>query len=108
MNNLAYRFVKKAEAEVSENKVKNENLNYLAKLGVPLIQKFPEFGKVIQAYFYKLCPFLVPFCYPRGDMDIEMYAGVVGHEIKLQGAKSEAAITQVLLGRINGYVFKQS
>ena len=102
MNLLAFRFVKKSEAEVSENKLKNENLNYLARLGVQVVLKFPSLGKLIQAHLYALCPFLVPFSYPRGNMGIEEYAAAVGHNINLRRDSNETMITQVLLAKLTG------
>lgn len=77
-NLLAFRFVKKAEAESSENKLKRENLNYLAIVGVALIKKLPKLGHLIQAHFYKMCPFLVPFNYPKRGMDIRAYSAAIG------------------------------
>ncbi|CAL8104097.1 unnamed protein product [Orchesella dallaii] len=93
---LAFRFVKKSEADVTRGK---STVQPLAAVGVYLCKQFPAWAALVQANMYKLCPFLVPFSYPQGNLSIQEYAKKLGHD--LSGA--ENAIQQTFLERIKGY-----
>ena len=58
---LAKRIVKQGEDVISSN---FEAAFAFASVAVALWDRFPEFGKLLHAYFYELCPFLGP-CYPQ-------------------------------------------
>jgi len=95
MKTLAFRFVKKSEADVTRGK---STVQPLAAVGVYLCKQFPAWAALVQGNMYKLCPFLVPFSYPQGDKPIQQYAKELGHE--LSGA--DTAIQQTFLERIKG------
>ncbi|ODN06360.1 Nucleoporin GLE1 [Orchesella cincta] len=96
MKTLAFRFVKKSEADVTRGK---STVQPLAAVGTYLCKQFPAWADLVQANMYKLCPFLVPFSYPQGNKPIQEYAKELGHD--LSGA--ETAIQQTFLERIKGY-----
>lgn len=95
-NLLAFRFVKKSESEISKG---HTSIEPLATLGVNVAKHFPDWAVLVRANFYKLCPFLVPFSFPRYDKSVEEYAIAMGHELR----GSESAVRQALLDRLTGY-----
>jgi len=97
LNTLAFRFVKKSESEIVKG---NHSLEALAMLGVTLAKKFPDWAELVEAYFYKLCPFLVPYSFPKNELSNEEYAKALGQDIQTSGG--EGTINQVLIERVNG------
>ncbi|CAG7829479.1 unnamed protein product [Allacma fusca] len=95
-NLLAFRFVKKSESEISKG---HTSVEPLAMLGVSVAKQFPQWAVLVRANFYKMCPFLVPFSFPRNNMSVEEYAIAMGHELK----GSESAVRQALLDKMTGY-----
>ncbi|XP_021957843.1 nucleoporin GLE1 isoform X2 [Folsomia candida] len=93
---LAFRFVKKAESEILSEK---KGFVPLAAIAQRLSRKFPEWGSLVQAYFYKLCPFLVPFNLPRGDLSLQEYCNSLGYDLK----GSDSTLLNEMLARIKGY-----
>ncbi|XP_072379422.1 mRNA export factor Gle1 [Diabrotica undecimpunctata] len=71
-NLLAKRFVLQSDLIISSN---SESAFCYATVIVSLWNEFPDFGKLILAYFYKVCPYLVPYNVPRqeGESDEEYY-----------------------------------
>ncbi|KOB59582.1 putative class A rhodopsin-like G-protein coupled receptor GPRpgn [Operophtera brumata] len=69
---LAKKIVRQGDLLVSSNP---EAAFPLAALTVALWAQFPDFGKLIEAYFHKLCPYLVPMFLPQreGQTDKEFY-----------------------------------
>lgn len=96
MRLLAFRFVKKAESEILSEK---KGFVPLASIALSLSKKFPEWGTLVQAYFYKLCPFLVPFNLPRGGQNLQEYCDSLGYDLK----GSDSTLLNEMLGRIKGY-----
>lgn len=69
---LAKKIVRQGDLLVSSNP---ESAFPLAMVTVALWSQFPEFGKLLEAYFHKLCPYLVPMFLPQkeGQTDKEFY-----------------------------------
>lgn len=69
---LAKKFVLQGDLMVSSNP---ESAFCYASVILSLWNDFPDFGKLLLAYFYKMCPYLVPYYIPRqvGDSDEEFY-----------------------------------
>ncbi|CAH1981346.1 unnamed protein product [Acanthoscelides obtectus] len=72
MNLLAKKFVLQGDLMVAGNP---ESAFYYATVILSLWNDFPNFGKLILAHFYKICPYLVPYYIPReqGETDEEYY-----------------------------------
>lgn len=72
MDLLAKKFVLQGDVMVSSNP---ESAFCYATVIVSLWNDFPTFGKLVLAYFYKFCPYLVPYYIPRqvGETDEEFY-----------------------------------
>lgn len=69
---LAKKIVRQGDLLVSSNP---EAAFPLAALTAALWAQFPDFGKLLEAYFHKLCPYLVPMFLPQneGQTDKEFY-----------------------------------
>lgn len=69
---LAKKIVRQGDLLVSSNP---EAAFPLAALTVALWTQFPELGRLLEAYFHKLCPYLVPMFLPQkeGQTDKEFY-----------------------------------
>ncbi|XP_041970130.1 nucleoporin Gle1 [Aricia agestis] len=69
---LAKKIVRQGELLVSSNP---EAAFPLAALTVALWSQFPEFGKLLEAYFHRYCPYLVPMLLPQkeGQSDKDFY-----------------------------------
>ncbi|XP_022116551.1 mRNA export factor Gle1 [Pieris rapae] len=69
---LAKKIVRQGELLVSS---KPEAAFPLAALAVALWVEFPEFGRLLEAYFHRQCPYLVPMFLPQkqGQTDREFY-----------------------------------
>ncbi|KAJ8936667.1 hypothetical protein NQ314_012207 [Rhamnusium bicolor] len=72
MNLLAKKFVLQGDLMVSSNP---ESAFCYASVIISLWNEFPLFGKLVLAYFYKFCPYLVPYYIPRqvGESDEDFY-----------------------------------
>lgn len=72
MDLLAKKLVLQGDLMVSSNP---ESAFCYASLIVSLWNEFPTFGWLVLAYFYKLCPILVPYYVPRevGESDEDFY-----------------------------------
>lgn len=72
MDLLAKKFVLQGDVMVSSNP---ESAFCYATVIVSLWNEFPTFGKLVLAYFYKFCPYLLPYYIPRqvGETDEEFY-----------------------------------
>lgn len=92
---LAFRFVKKAESEILSEKKGFEPLAFIA---LSISKRFPDWGSLVQAYFYKLCPFLVPFSFPKGEQSLQDYCNSLGYN--LQG--DDSTLVTEMLNRIKG------
>lgn len=64
MNLLAKQFVLQGDLMISSNP---ESAFCYATVIVSLWNDFPDFGKLLLGYFYKQCPYLVPFYIPHTD-----------------------------------------
>lgn len=69
---LAKKIVRQGDLLVSSNP---ESAFPLATVTVALWSQFPEFGKLLEAYFHRQCPYLVPMYLPQkeGQTDKEFY-----------------------------------
>lgn len=69
---LAKKIVRQGDLLVSSN---TEAAYPLAAVAVALWAQFPHFGKLVEAYFHRLCPYLVPMLLPQkeGQSDKEFY-----------------------------------
>lgn len=69
---LAKKIVRQGDLLVSSNP---EAAFPLAAVAVALWTQFPDFGKLLQAYFHRMCPYLVPMLLPQkeGQSDKEFY-----------------------------------
>ncbi|XP_026494342.2 mRNA export factor Gle1 [Vanessa tameamea] len=69
---LAKKIVRQGDLLVSSNP---EAAFPLAAVTVALWSQFPEFGKLLEAYFHRQCPYLVPMMLPQkeGQTDKEFY-----------------------------------
>lgn len=69
---LAKKIVRQGDLLVSSNP---EAAFPLAALTATLWAQFPDFGRLLEAYFHKLCPYLVPMFLPQkeGQTDKEFY-----------------------------------
>ncbi|XP_026743339.1 nucleoporin GLE1 [Trichoplusia ni] len=69
---LAKKIVRQGDLLVSSN---TEAAYPLAAVTVALWSQFPKFGKLVEAYFHNLCPYLVPMFLPQkeGQTDKEFY-----------------------------------
>ncbi|KAI5635888.1 GLE1-like domain-containing protein [Phthorimaea operculella] len=69
---LAKKIVKQGDLLISSNP---EAAFPLAAVTVALWAQFPEFGKLLEAYFHRHCPYLVPMFLPQkeGQTDKEFY-----------------------------------
>lgn len=69
---LAKKIVRQGDLLVSSN---TEAAYPLAAVTVALWAQFPHFGRLVEAYFHKLCPYLVPMYLPlkEGQTDKEFY-----------------------------------
>ncbi|XP_073950245.1 gle1 RNA export mediator [Choristoneura fumiferana] len=69
---LAKKIVRQGDLLVSSNP---EAAFPLAAVTATLWAQFPEFGKLLEAYFHRLCPYLVPMFLPQkeGQTDKEFY-----------------------------------
>lgn len=69
---LAKKIVRQGELLVSSNP---EAAFPLAAITVALWSRFPEFGKLLEAYFQRQCPYLVPMFLPQkeGQTDKDFY-----------------------------------
>ncbi|XP_034834031.1 mRNA export factor Gle1 [Maniola hyperantus] len=69
---LAKKIVRQGDLLVSSNP---EAAFPLAAVAVALWSQFPDFGKLLEAYFHKFCPYLVPMLLPQkeGQTDKEFY-----------------------------------
>ncbi|XP_030745902.1 nucleoporin GLE1 isoform X2 [Sitophilus oryzae] len=69
---LAKKFVIQGDLMVSSNP---ESAFCYASVILSLWNDFPNFGKVLLAYFYKFCPYLVPYYIPKemGESDEDYY-----------------------------------
>lgn len=69
---LAKKIVRQGDLLVSSNP---EAAFPLAAVTVTLWAQFPDFGKLLEAYFHQLCPYLVPMFLPQkeGQTDKEFY-----------------------------------
>lgn len=69
---LAKKIVRQGDLLVSSNP---ESAFPLATVTVALWSQFPEFGKLLEAYFHRQCPYLVPMFLPQkeGQTDKEFY-----------------------------------
>lgn len=69
---LAKKIVRQGDLLVSSNP---ESAFPLASVTVALWSQFPEFGKLLEAYFHRQCPYLVPMFLPQkeGQTDKEFY-----------------------------------
>ncbi|CAB3248919.1 unnamed protein product [Arctia plantaginis] len=69
---LAKKIVRQGDLLVSSN---TEAAYPLAAVTVALWAQFPHFGKLVEAYFHRLCPYLVPMFLPQkeGQTDKEFY-----------------------------------
>lgn len=69
---LAKKIVRQGDLLVSSNP---EAAFPLAAVTVALWSQFPEFGKLLEAYFHRQCPYLVPMFLPQkeGQTDKEFY-----------------------------------
>ncbi|XP_011561447.3 mRNA export factor Gle1 [Plutella xylostella] len=69
---LAKKIVRQGDLLVSSNP---EAAFPLASVTVALLAQFPEFGKLLEAYFHRECPYLVPMFLPQkqGQTDKEFY-----------------------------------
>lgn len=69
---LAKKIVRQGDLLVSSNP---EAAFPLAAVAVALWSQFPEFGKLLEAYFHRQCPYLVPMFLPQkqGQTDKEFY-----------------------------------
>ncbi|KAJ8925487.1 hypothetical protein NQ315_009325 [Exocentrus adspersus] len=72
MDLLAKKFVLQGDLMVSSNP---ESAFCYATVIISLWNDFPVFGNLVLAYFYKFCPYLVPYYIPRqvGESDEEYY-----------------------------------
>ncbi|KAJ8968266.1 hypothetical protein NQ317_008896 [Molorchus minor] len=72
MDLLAKKFVLQGDLMVSSNP---ESAFCYASVIISLWNDFPVFEKLVLAYFYKFCPYLVPYYIPRqvGESDEEFY-----------------------------------
>jgi hypothetical protein len=93
---LAFRFVKKAETEILSEK---KGFIPLATIAFSICKKCPEWGSLVQAYFYKLCPFLVPFSFPREQLSLQEYCSSLGYELK----GSDSTVLTEMVARVKGY-----
>jgi len=92
---LAFRFVRKAESEIlSERK----GFAPLATVGINLCKQYPEWANLVQANFYKQCPFLVPFSFPKGNKTVQEYCVALGHDLK----GGDSVLWNELVNRIKG------
>ena len=72
---LAKKIVRQGEDVVSS---KSEAAFPIAAVALALWDKFPDFGQLLQAYFFEFCPMLAPF-YPQrlaGQTDKEYYTSL--------------------------------
>ncbi|XP_060536347.1 mRNA export factor Gle1 [Cylas formicarius] len=71
-NLLAKKFVLQGDLIVSSN---HRSAFCYASMIVTLWNDFPDFGKLLLAYFYKSCPYLVPYYIPKqiDETDEEYY-----------------------------------
>ncbi|XP_063539333.1 mRNA export factor Gle1 [Cydia strobilella] len=69
---LAKKIVRQGDLLVSSNP---EAAFPLAAVTAALWSQFPEFGKLLEAYFHRLCPYLVPMFLPQkeGQTDKDFY-----------------------------------
>ncbi|CAH0728542.1 unnamed protein product, partial [Brenthis ino] len=69
---LAKKIVRQGDLLVSSNP---EAAFPLAAVTVALWTQFPDFGKLLEAYFHRFCPYLVPMMLPQkeGQSDKEFY-----------------------------------
>ncbi|XP_075982961.1 gle1 RNA export mediator [Anticarsia gemmatalis] len=69
---LAKKIVRQGDLLVSSN---TEAAYPLAAVTVALWAQFPHFGKLVEAYFHRMCPYLVPMYLPQkeGQTDKEFY-----------------------------------
>ncbi|XP_023935950.1 mRNA export factor Gle1 [Bicyclus anynana] len=69
---LAKKIVRQGDLLVSSNA---EAAFPLAAVTVALCSQFPDFGKLLEAYFHRFCPYLVPMMLPQkeGQTDKEFY-----------------------------------
>lgn len=69
---LAKKIVRQGDLLVSSNP---EAAFPLAAITATLWAQFPDFGRLLEAYFHKLCPYLVPMFLPQkeGQTDKEFY-----------------------------------
>ncbi|CAG9565611.1 unnamed protein product [Danaus chrysippus] len=69
---LAKKIVRQGDLLVSSNP---DAAFPLAAVTVALWSQFPEFGKLLEAYFHRFCPYLVPMLLPQkeGQTDKEFY-----------------------------------
>lgn len=69
---LAKKIVRQGDLVVSSN---HDAAFPLASVTVALWSQFPEFGKLLEAYFHRQCPYLVPMLLPQkeGQTDKEFY-----------------------------------
>ena len=65
---LARRLVEQGETEVD---VKPTSAFSTAALITELWIEFPDFGRLALAYFYRLCPYLIPYYFPWFEEDSE-------------------------------------
>lgn len=73
LNLLAKRFILQSDLIISSNP---ESAFCYATVIMSLWNEFPEFGQLMLAYFYKTCPYLVPYYVSRqvGESDEEYYS----------------------------------
>ncbi|XP_045776324.1 mRNA export factor Gle1 [Maniola jurtina] len=69
---LAKKIVRQGDLLVSSNP---EAAFPLAAVAVALWSQFPNFGKLLEAYFHRFCPYIVPMLLPQkeGQTDKEFY-----------------------------------
>jgi len=72
MDLLAKQFVLQGDLMVSSNP---ESAFCYASVILSLWNDFPDFGRLLLAYFYEMCPYLVPYYIPKqvGETDEEFY-----------------------------------